>query len=101
MPVTAGDGTWTALINALGTNPALLLLALVLAAGTYISYKLINKFLDGFLDNSKKMADSVEKMANDFSSMKDDVHELKKDMAVIAERVSGHEIRLNRLEDNR
>lgn len=97
MPVESS--VYTALIAGFTGNPALLLLAIVLIGIGFLAYKLIGRFLVSFSLHSEKMSASMESMAKDFNNVKEDIHDLKRDIAVIAEKVSAHEVRINRLED--
>ena len=94
MPPVVGDSVYTALINGFASNPAMLLLAVVLVGLGFLAYKFSLRFLDA----NDKVAESIEKISETLEAVREDVHDLKKDIAVIAERVSAHEVRINRLE---
>lgn len=87
--------TYEAIIAALGSNPALLLLALVLLGFGFLLHRFIPLFFKPFND----IADSMKTVAEDIGDMKKDLGTLQKDIAVITEKVLYHETRISRLED--
>lgn len=88
------EGVSTAIVAGLAGNPAMLLLAIVLVGIGFLGYK----FIGAFQMHSASLADNVKRMADDFEKVREDIHDLKRDIAVIAERVGTHEVRISQLE---
>ncbi len=89
------SSTYEKAIDALGTNPALLLLALVLLGVGFLVHRLIPLIFKPFND----IAASMQKMSEDTGEMKAHLAILQKDITVLVERVTYHETRIKRLED--
>lgn len=89
------SSTYEKAIDALGTNPALLLLALVLLGFGF----LIHRFLPLLFKPFNDIAASMQKMSEDTGEMKAHLAILQKDITVIVEKLSYHDTRIKRLED--